>query len=86
MLDYDPVQAEMVGQVGASPVPTDIVNAPNMFNNGVVDVLAAPLAAYEIVELYKGMTPTAASSTTRSRRSACSWWPAATASPTKRPS
>jgi len=57
VLDYDPVQAEMVGQVGASPVPTDIVNAPNMFNNGVVDVLAAPLAAYEIVELYKGMTP-----------------------------
>jgi len=57
VLDYDPVQAEMVAQVGASPVPTDIVNAPNMFNNGVVDVLAAPLAAYEIVELYKGMTP-----------------------------
>lgn len=57
VLDYDPVQAEMVAQVGATPVPTDIVNAPNMFNNGVVDVLAAPLAAYSIMELYKGMKP-----------------------------
>ena len=57
VLDYDPVQAEMVAQVGATPVPTDIVNAPNMFNNGVVDVLAAPLAAYSIMELYKGMQP-----------------------------
>jgi hypothetical protein len=57
VLDYDPVQAEMVAQVGATPVPTDIINAPNMFNNGVVDVLAAPLAAYGIMELYKGMKP-----------------------------
>ncbi|HEX5678064.1 MAG TPA: putative solute-binding protein [Alcanivorax sp.] len=57
VLEYDPVQAEMVAKVGASPVPTNMVQAPNMFNNGVVDVLAAPLAAYAIVELYKGMTP-----------------------------
>ena len=28
-----------------------------MFNNGVVDILAAPLLAYEFLELYKGMTP-----------------------------
>ena len=55
VLDYDPVQAEMVADLGATPVPTDIVNAPNMFNNGVVDVLAAPLAAYPVMELYKGM-------------------------------
>lgn len=57
VLDYDPTQAEMVAQVGASPVPSDLVSAPNKFNNGVVDVLAAPLAAYQIMELYKGMTP-----------------------------
>lgn len=57
VLDYDPIQAEMVAQIGATPVPTDFVSAPNMFNNGVVDVLAAPLAVYQIMELYKGMTP-----------------------------
>ncbi|PVY76484.1 hypothetical protein C8D92_105237 [Tamilnaduibacter salinus] len=57
VLDYDPTQAEMIAGVGATPVVTDIVNAPNMFNNGVVDVLAAPLASYEVLELYKGMSP-----------------------------
>lgn len=55
VLDYDPTQAEMVSQIGATPVASDIVSAPNKFNNGVVDVLAAPLVAYEILELYKGM-------------------------------
>ena len=57
VLDYDPVQAEMVADLGAAPVPTDIVHAPGLFNNGVVDVLAAPLAAYQLMELYKGMQP-----------------------------
>src|SRR5690606_24379273 len=49
--------AELVSDLGATPVPTDIVNAPGMFNNGVVDVLPAPLAAYQVMELYKGMQP-----------------------------
>ena len=57
VLDYDPVQAEMVAQIGATPVNSDIVSAPNKFNNGVVDVLAAPIVAYEVLELYKGMRP-----------------------------
>lgn len=57
VLDYDKVQAEMVAQIGATPVPASLVDAPNMFNNHVVDVIAAPLAAYNIMELYKGMTP-----------------------------
>ncbi len=57
VLDYDPTQAEMIAGIGATPVVADIVNAPNMFNTGVVDVLAAPLAAYEVLELYKGMSP-----------------------------
>lgn len=57
VLDYDPVQAEMIAGIGATPVVADIVNAPNMFNTGVVDVLAAPLAAYEVLELYKGLSP-----------------------------
>ena len=57
VLDYDPVQAVMIAGIGATPVVADIVNAPNMFNTGVVDVLAAPLAAYEVMELYKGLEP-----------------------------
>ena len=57
VLDYDETQARMVAQVGATPVATDIATAPNRFNNGIVDVLAAPLVAYEIMELYRGMTP-----------------------------
>ena len=47
----------MVAGIGATPVPSDIVSAPNKFNNGVVDILAAPLVAYELLELYKGMEP-----------------------------
>lgn len=57
VLDYDPTQARMVAQIGATPIASDIVSAPNKFNNGVVDVLAAPLIAYEALELYKGMAP-----------------------------
>lgn len=55
VLDYDPTQANMVASIGATPISTDIVSAPNKFNNGVVDILAAPLIAYEPLELYKGM-------------------------------
>jgi hypothetical protein len=57
VLDYDPMQSKMIAGVGATPVATDITRAPGMFNNGVVDILAAPLVAYEVLELYKGMTP-----------------------------
>jgi len=57
VLDYDETQAEMVAAIGATPVSTDIVSAPNKFNNGQIDILPAPLVAYEIHELYKGMSP-----------------------------
>ena len=57
VLEYDPMQAKMIAGVGATPVSTDITRAPGMFNNGVVDILPAPLLAYEVLELYKGMTP-----------------------------
>ncbi|MDX1804829.1 MAG: putative solute-binding protein [Alcanivorax sp.] len=57
VLDYDKTQAEMVAAMGATPVSTDIVSAPNKFNNGQIDILPAPLVGYELLELYKGMTP-----------------------------
>ncbi len=57
VLDFDPGQAKMVTQIGAAPVSTTLATAPNLFNNGTVDVLPAPLIAYQILELYKGMDP-----------------------------
>lgn len=57
VLDYDPSQAKMVAQIGASPVPSDITNFAGKFNNGSVDIIAAPLAAYKPLELYKGLEP-----------------------------
>ncbi len=57
VLDYDQTQAEMVAAMGATPVRTDFVSAPKMFNNGQIDILPAPLVGYEYLELYKGMQP-----------------------------
>lgn len=56
VLSYDKTQAEMVAMVGATPVDSDITNFSTKFNNGIVDVIAAPLAAYDALELYKGMS------------------------------
>ena len=57
VLEYDPTQAQMVAQVGATPVASDLTNFSNRFNNGVVDIIAAPLAAYGALELYRGLSP-----------------------------
>lgn len=57
VLDYDKTQAKLVAQVGATPVASDITNFSTKFNNGVVDVIAAPLIAYNALELYKGLSP-----------------------------
>ena len=57
VLDYDQTQAQMVAAIGATPIASDIVSAPNKFNNGQIDILPAPLVAYELLELYKGMSP-----------------------------
>lgn len=55
VMDYEPIQAEMILQLGANPVPTSVVSAGSKFNNGAVDVLPAPLVAYRVMELYRGM-------------------------------
>lgn len=57
VLGYDETQAKLVAQVGATPVASDVTNFSTKFNNGVVDVIAAPLAAYSALELYKGLSP-----------------------------
>jgi len=53
--DYDSAQKEMISKVGASPVSADISNFGAKFNNGSVDIVAAPAAAYKPLELYKGV-------------------------------
>ena len=60
VLEYDPTQAQMVAQIGATPVASDITNFSTRFNNGQVDVIGAPLAAYGALELYRGLTPNGA--------------------------
>jgi len=57
VLSYDETQAQLVAQVGATPVPSNITDFSSKFNNGVVDVIVAPLAAYNALELYKGLQP-----------------------------
>ena len=57
VLEFDETQAKLVSQVGATPVASDITNFSTKFNNGVVDVIAAPLIAYNALELYKGLSP-----------------------------
>jgi hypothetical protein len=57
VLEYDETQAKLVSQVGATPIASDITNFSTKFNNGVVDIIVAPLVAYSALELYKGLSP-----------------------------
>jgi hypothetical protein len=53
--DYDKAQAVMIQRIGAQPVSADITNFSTKFNNGTVDMIAAPTMAYKPLELYKGI-------------------------------
>jgi ABC-type amino acid transport substrate-binding protein len=55
VLDFDKSQAKMVQQLGAHPVPSDITNFSGKFNNGQVDIIAAPAIVFRPLELYRGM-------------------------------
>ncbi len=55
VLDYDKSQAKMVQQLGAQPVASEVINFGSKFNNGQVDIIAAPAIAYQPLELYKGI-------------------------------
>lgn len=57
VLEYDKTQSILVSQIGATPVASDVTNFSTKFNNGIVDVIAAPLVAYTPLELYKGLAP-----------------------------
>jgi hypothetical protein len=53
--DYDKAQAVMIQRIGAQPISADITNFSTKFNNGSVDMIAAPTLAYKPLELYKGI-------------------------------
>lgn len=55
VFDYDMSQSQLVQGIGAQAVPSDISNFATKFNNGVVDVIAAPATAYRPLELYRGL-------------------------------
>jgi hypothetical protein len=55
VLDWDKSQAKMVQQLGAQPVASDITNFAGKFNNGQVDIIAAPAVAFKPLELYRGL-------------------------------
>ena len=55
VMDWDKSQAKMIQQLGAQAVPSDITNFAQKFNNGVVDIVAAPAVAFATLELYRGL-------------------------------
>lgn len=55
VLDWDKTQARLVQQMGAQPVASDITNFFTKFNNGQVDIIAAPAIAFKPLELYRGI-------------------------------
>ncbi|PTQ90423.1 putative solute-binding protein [Agitococcus lubricus] len=55
VLDWDKSQAKMVEKLGAQPVASDITNFAGKFNNGQVDIIAAPAIAFRALELYRGL-------------------------------
>ncbi len=56
-MDYDEAQMALASQIGASPISVDITNFAGKFNNGSVDICGAPAEGYNLLELYKGLTP-----------------------------
>jgi len=55
VLDHDKAQAKMAQKVGMQPVASDITNFAGKFNNGSVDIIGAPAAAFKPLELFKGL-------------------------------
>jgi hypothetical protein len=53
--DYDKAQAIMIKKMGAQPVSADTTTFATKFNNGLVDMIAAPTIAYKALELHKGI-------------------------------
>lgn len=55
ILHYDPAQKMMVERVGGIAVDSDISNFVRKFNQGEVDIVAAPAYAFKPLEIEKGL-------------------------------
>lgn len=55
VLDWDRVQRHLTEQIGAQAVSVDLTNFGTRFNNGQVDLIAAPAVTFQPLELYKGL-------------------------------
>jgi hypothetical protein len=55
VFDWDKTQARLVQRIGAQPVLSDISDFAGKFNNGQVDIIAAPALAFRPLELYRGL-------------------------------
>jgi hypothetical protein len=55
VFDWDRTQRKLVQNIGAQPVSSDILNWATKFNNGQVDIIAAPAIAFRPLELHRGL-------------------------------
>ncbi|MCD6060575.1 MAG: hypothetical protein K0R03_392 [Moraxellaceae bacterium] len=55
VFDWDKSQRQLVQNIGAQPVSADIINFGAKFNNGQVDIIAAPAIAFRPLELHRGL-------------------------------
>ncbi len=55
VFDHDRAQILMSEHLGLRPELSDVTNFSAKFNNGVVDIIAAPAVAYLPLELYRGV-------------------------------
>lgn len=55
VMEWDKSQAKMVQRMGAQPVASDVINFVGKFNNGQVDIIAAPGIAFRPLELHRGL-------------------------------
>lgn len=55
VLEHDRSQLRMAERIGAQAVVSDVTSFAGKFNNGTVDIVAAPAMAYLPLELYRGV-------------------------------
>jgi hypothetical protein len=56
VFDFDKSQAKLVQRIGAQPVAVDFTSVGGKFNNGEVQIMAAPALLFRPLELFRGMT------------------------------
>ena len=57
ILDTMPEVRQLVTDLGMTPVSSTVTNIFQKFNNGAVDICGGPAIVYDMMELYKGLSP-----------------------------